>query len=86
MYCNSFSLHQLKRPGAILHPGTIVARVELDDESSVKQAVPFTGTLPTSSPEQKSHGEKVNQVRNDRKKGTSVFGHCASLEYTPSPM
>ena len=41
-----------------------MARLELDDTSSVKQAVPFTGTLPTSSPEQKSHGEKVNQVRN----------------------
>ena len=31
------SIHYVKFPGAVLDPGTVVARLELDDPSRVKQ-------------------------------------------------
>ncbi|KAG8521239.1 Acetyl-CoA carboxylase 2 [Galemys pyrenaicus] len=51
----------IKRPGAVLEAGCVVARLELDDPSKVHSAEPFTGELP---PQQTLPilGEKLHQV------------------------
>ncbi|XP_036132271.1 acetyl-CoA carboxylase 2 isoform X1 [Molossus molossus] len=51
----------IKRPGAVLEAGCVIARLELDDPSKVHPARPFTGELP---PQQTLPimGEKLNQV------------------------
>ena len=61
-HTHTHSLHHVKRPGAILHPGTLVARLDLDDPSKVQQAKKFTGPLPPNSG-QKIRGDKISQVR-----------------------
>ena len=55
------SLHHIKCPGAILHPGTLVARLDLDDPSSVCQAKLHTDPLPVCRTG-KMQGCKVHQV------------------------
>nr|XP_014349107.1 PREDICTED: acetyl-CoA carboxylase 2 isoform X1 [Latimeria chalumnae]XP_014349108.1 PREDICTED: acetyl-CoA carboxylase 2 isoform X1 [Latimeria chalumnae]XP_014349109.1 PREDICTED: acetyl-CoA carboxylase 2 isoform X1 [Latimeria chalumnae] len=54
-------IHYVKRPGAVLEPGSIVARLELDDPTKVHPAQLYTGTLP---PQQTLPitGEKLHQV------------------------
>ena len=54
------SIHHKKQPGAILHPGTLVAKLDLDDASSVTKAVPFSGSLPQGKKE--TVGLKSNQL------------------------
>ena len=51
----------MKCPGAVLDPGMVVARLELDDPSRVKQAQLFLGkfSLPQGP---KIKGEKLHQV------------------------
>lgn len=57
-YC---SIHHIRRPGAILHPGTLVATLELDDSSQVQAAKKSTDTLPQHKITT-GCGEKVHQV------------------------
>ncbi|XP_074966292.1 acetyl-CoA carboxylase 2 isoform X3 [Phalacrocorax aristotelis] len=54
-------VHYVKRPGALLEAGCVIARLELDDPTKVKPAQPFTGGLP---PQQTLPitGEKQHQV------------------------
>ena len=54
------SIHHVRQPGAILHPGTLVSRLELDDSSCVRHAKAFTGPLPKSK--QDFSLLKVNQL------------------------
>ncbi|KAL5475565.1 hypothetical protein EMCRGX_G025395 [Ephydatia muelleri] len=61
MTVESGILHYVKQPGAILHSGTMVAQLDLDDPSKIRQAERFTGGLP-SSKQPKSRGEKIHQV------------------------
>ncbi|KAK1328437.1 hypothetical protein QTO34_012010 [Cnephaeus nilssonii] len=51
----------IKRPGAVLEAGCVVARLELDDPSKVHPAKPFTGELPAQQT-LPIMGEKLNQV------------------------
>ncbi|KAL4698557.1 hypothetical protein H8959_011214 [Pygathrix nigripes] len=51
----------IKRPGAVLEAGCIVARLELDDPSKVHPAEPFTGELPAQQT-LPILGEKLHQV------------------------
>ncbi|XP_037672903.1 acetyl-CoA carboxylase 2 isoform X2 [Choloepus didactylus] len=51
----------IKRPGAVLEVGCVVARLELDDPSKVHPAQPFTGELP-SQQTLTILGEKLHQV------------------------
>ena len=44
--CLYFSVHYVKRPGAVLDGGSVVANLDLDDPSRVQQAQSFTGKLP----------------------------------------
>ena len=62
VYYHSFSLsiHHKKQPGAILHPGTLVAILDLDDASCITKALPFTGSLPQGKKE--SVSLKSNQL------------------------
>ena len=62
---SSFSLHHIKCPGAILHPGTLVARLDLDDPSSVCQATLYTEPLPVCKTDKTQAGSKVHQVLNN---------------------
>uniref|UniRef100_A0A8C6Y7J4 acetyl-CoA carboxylase n=1 Tax=Naja naja TaxID=35670 RepID=A0A8C6Y7J4_NAJNA len=39
-------IHYVKRPGAALEPGCVIAKMQLDDPSRVQQAELHTGTLP----------------------------------------
>ena len=57
------SLHHVKRPGAILHPGMLVARINLDDPSHVRQAEKFLGPLPSPPKLSESQKVKVHQVK-----------------------
>ena len=56
----SLSIHHKKQPGAILHPGTLVAILDLDDASCITKALPFTGSLPQGKKE--SVSLKSNQL------------------------
>ena len=58
------SLHHIKCPGAILHPGTLVARLDLDDPSSVSQAILYTEPLPVCKTDKTQAVTKVHQVEN----------------------
>ncbi|GFR07112.1 acetyl-CoA carboxylase [Trichonephila clavata] len=54
-------IHFVKRPGAVLEAGTVLARLELDDPSQMKQAQLFTGVFPNDN-FSSWHGDKLNQV------------------------
>uniref|UniRef100_A0A673MAX3 acetyl-CoA carboxylase n=1 Tax=Sinocyclocheilus rhinocerous TaxID=307959 RepID=A0A673MAX3_9TELE len=40
-------IHYVKRAGAVLEPGCVIGKLQLDDPSRVQQAELFTGTLPS---------------------------------------
>lgn len=54
-------VHYVKNPGAVLEPGSIVAKLELDDPSKVTQAQLYTGQFPEASGA-KLKGTKLHQV------------------------
>ena len=41
-------VYHLKRPGAVLNAGDVIARLDLDDPSRVVRAKPFEGPFPPS--------------------------------------
>ncbi|KAB1255557.1 Acetyl-CoA carboxylase 2 [Camelus dromedarius] len=67
----------IKRPGAVLEAGCVVARLELDDPSKVHSAEPFMGELPAQQT-LPILGEKLNQVfHNVLENLTNVMnGYC----------
>uniref|UniRef100_A0A8C6J096 Uncharacterized protein n=1 Tax=Melopsittacus undulatus TaxID=13146 RepID=A0A8C6J096_MELUD len=75
-------VHYIKRPGALLEAGCVIARLELDDPTKVKPAQPFTGGLP---PQQTLPitGEKQHHVlRNVLDNLTNVMnGYCLPEPY-----
>ncbi|KAM8886755.1 acetyl-CoA carboxylase isoform 2-T4 [Spinachia spinachia] len=54
-------VHFVKRPGAVLTPGCVVARVDLDDPSSIHLVELNTAVLPPQQP-LPTVGEKLHQV------------------------
>ncbi|XP_054904810.1 acetyl-CoA carboxylase isoform X2 [Poeciliopsis prolifica] len=54
-------IHFVKRPGAVLEPGCVMARIELDDSSSIHRVELNTATLPPQQP-LPMVGEKLHQV------------------------
>uniref|UniRef100_A0A3B5MTG1 acetyl-CoA carboxylase n=1 Tax=Xiphophorus couchianus TaxID=32473 RepID=A0A3B5MTG1_9TELE len=54
-------IHFVKRPGAVLEPGCVTARMELDDPSSIHKVELNTATLPPQQP-LPMVGEKLHQV------------------------
>ncbi|XP_064397695.1 acetyl-CoA carboxylase-like isoform X2 [Halichondria panicea] len=62
------TIHHVRRPGAILHPGTLVATLDLDDSSQIQAAQRSTDTLPQHKTAS-GCGDKVHQVYQSSKKG-----------------
>lgn len=54
-------IHFVKRPGAVLEPGCVVARMDLDDPSSIHRVELNTAVLPPQQPLPMA-GEKLHQV------------------------
>ncbi|XP_060894088.1 acetyl-CoA carboxylase isoform X2 [Labrus mixtus] len=54
-------IHFVKRPGAVLQPGCVVARIDLDDPSSIHRVELNTAILPPQQP-LPIIGEKLHQV------------------------
>ncbi|RVE63621.1 hypothetical protein OJAV_G00138120 [Oryzias javanicus] len=54
-------IHYVKRAGAALEPGCVIAKLQLDDPSRVQQAELYTGTLP-SIQAVALRGEKLHRV------------------------
>uniref|UniRef100_A0A8B9ULN2 acetyl-CoA carboxylase n=1 Tax=Anas zonorhyncha TaxID=75864 RepID=A0A8B9ULN2_9AVES len=75
-------VHYVKRPGALLEAGCVIARLELDDPTKVKPAQPFTGGLPAQQTLPIT-GEKQHQVlRNVLENLTNVMnGYCLPEPY-----
>ncbi|XP_074743093.1 acetyl-CoA carboxylase 2 isoform X3 [Strix uralensis] len=75
-------VHYIKRPGALLEVGCVIARLELDDPTKVKPAQPFTGGLPAQQTLPIT-GEKQHQVlRNVLDNLTNVMnGYCLPEPY-----
>ncbi|OXB62162.1 hypothetical protein ASZ78_015344 [Callipepla squamata] len=72
----------VKRPGALLEAGCVIAQLELDDPTKVKSAQPFTGGLPAQQTLPIT-GEKQHQVlRNVLDNLTNVMnGYCLPEPY-----
>ncbi|NXJ60581.1 ACACB carboxylase, partial [Rostratula benghalensis] len=75
-------VHYVKRPGALLEAGCVIARLELDDPTKVKPAQLFTGGLPAQQTLSMT-GEKQHQVlRNVLDNLTNVMnGYCLPEPY-----
>ncbi|KHJ49247.1 carboxyl transferase domain protein [Trichuris suis] len=58
---NLRSVHYLKRPGTVLNPGSVIAKMSLDDPSRMRTAVRYEGTFPIHSPVTQ-HAEKLYQT------------------------
>ncbi|KAM9292310.1 acetyl-CoA carboxylase 1-like [Gastrophryne carolinensis] len=54
-------IHYVKRPGAVLEPGCVIAKLQLDDPSRVQQAELYTGALPQIH-STVLQGEKLHRV------------------------
>ncbi|XP_075760886.1 acetyl-CoA carboxylase 1 isoform X6 [Pelodiscus sinensis] len=54
-------IHYVKRPGAVLDPGCVIAKLQLDDPSRVQQADLHTGALPPIH-STALRGEKLHRV------------------------
>ncbi|XP_058853812.1 acetyl-CoA carboxylase isoform X11 [Acipenser ruthenus] len=54
-------IHYVKRAGAVLEPGCVIAKLQLDDPSRVQQAELYTGKLPLIQA-MSLHGEKLHRV------------------------
>ena len=68
----------VKRPGAVLHPGTIIAKLQLDDPSQVRRAQLFNGKLDSLCTESNGNNFLSNaDVHNSSQHGT--FHHSHSL-------
>ncbi|KAM4649457.1 LOW QUALITY PROTEIN: acetyl-CoA carboxylase 2 [Amazona ochrocephala] len=72
----------IKRPGALLEVGCVIARLELDDPTKVKPAQPFMGGLPPQQPLAIT-GEKQHHVlRKVLENLTNVMnGYCLPEPY-----
>ncbi|KFP87024.1 Acetyl-CoA carboxylase 2, partial [Acanthisitta chloris] len=75
-------VHYLKRPGALLESGCVIARLELDDPTKVKPAQLFTGALPAQQTLPIT-GEKQHQIlRNVLDNLNNVMnGYCLPEPY-----
>uniref|UniRef100_A0A8C1FLV1 acetyl-CoA carboxylase n=1 Tax=Cyprinus carpio carpio TaxID=630221 RepID=A0A8C1FLV1_CYPCA len=58
---HSGCIHFLKRPGTVLEPGCVVARMDLDDPSCIHPVKPNTEPLPSQEP-LPAAGERLHQV------------------------
>ncbi|KAL1235404.1 Acetyl-CoA carboxylase [Trichinella spiralis] len=76
------SIHYVKRPGALLNPGSLVATLTLDDPSRVRRIVDYDGTFPVDLPSAQQHGEKLYQTYRDL---VTYFDHLLQGYTLPEP-
>ena len=81
-------VHYVKRPGAALDAGGIIAHLQLDDPSRVQTAKPFEGKLPKSSTAQTMYGDKLHQVFTNARNyiDNILAGYCLPQPYFPQKM
>ena len=58
------SIFYVKRPGAVLDAGSLIAHLELDDPSLVTKAQDYKGQFPELEVSTPLFGEKLNHVHN----------------------
>ncbi|KAM3610281.1 uncharacterized protein V6R79_001760 [Siganus canaliculatus] len=80
-------VHFVKRPGAVLEPGCVVAHMDLDDPSSVLRVELNTATLPPQQP-LPIVGEKLHQVFHSvlENLGKVMDGYCLEEPYFSSKL
>jgi acetyl-CoA carboxylase/biotin carboxylase 1 len=76
-----------KRPGAVIEPGTILARLDVDDPTRVTKAQPFSGKFPQHD-DVPAVGEKVNQVFQAAKSNLEAVlnGYCLPAPFFQSTL
>ena len=60
-------VYHLKRPGAVMNAGDIIARMDLDDPSIVTKAHLYTGGFPPSKTTLPRDAEKLNHIYQSRR-------------------
>ena len=60
-------VYHLKRPGAVLNAGDIIARMDLDDPSLVTKAQLYTDSFPPSKTTLPRDAEKLNHIYQSRR-------------------
>ncbi|XP_003704973.1 acetyl-CoA carboxylase isoform X7 [Megachile rotundata] len=75
------SVFYVKRPGAILEAGTLIAHLELDDPSLVTKAQDYTGKFPETAPPAVS--EKLNHLHAKYRNAleNTLAGYCLPDPY-----
>lgn len=75
-------VHYMKNAGAVLEPGSIVAKLELDDPSKVTQAQPYTGQFPETCGA-KLKGSKLHQIFHTARENLQnvMDGYCVGEPY-----
>lgn len=58
------TLIYVKRPGAVLDAGSLIAHLELDDASLITKAQDYKGGFPDADVSAPTVGEKLNQLHN----------------------
>ncbi|XP_063925251.1 acetyl-CoA carboxylase isoform X2 [Zophobas morio] len=73
----------VKRPGAVLEAGSIIASLELDDASLVTKASPYKGPFPELDVSQPIVSEKLNHIHNSYKAilENTLAGYCLPDPY-----
>ncbi|KAF2367472.1 Biotin carboxylase-like N-terminal domain [Trinorchestia longiramus] len=76
-------VHQLKRPGATLSSGDLIARLELDDPSLVTQAQDYSGTFPPTIGPIPKETKKLNQIYDKTRHDIDniLKGYCFPEKY-----
>ncbi|KAI3372884.1 hypothetical protein L3Q82_023324 [Scortum barcoo] len=80
-------VHFLKRPGAVLEPGCVVAHIDLDDPSSIHRVELNTAILPPQQP-LPTVGEKLHQVFHSvlENLGKVMDGYCLEEPFFSSKL
>lgn len=60
-------VYHLRRPGAVLNAGDVIAKMDLDDPSIVTKAQLFTGEFPPSKTPLPREDEKLNHIYQTRR-------------------
>ncbi|XP_069956208.1 acetyl-CoA carboxylase isoform X2 [Cherax quadricarinatus] len=76
-------VYHLKRPGAVLSAGDIIARMDLDDASIVTKAKLYTGGFPSSTTPLPREDEKLNHIYQTRRAilDNVLNGYCLPDDY-----
>uniref|UniRef100_A0A8D8X038 Acetyl-CoA carboxylase n=1 Tax=Cacopsylla melanoneura TaxID=428564 RepID=A0A8D8X038_9HEMI len=79
----SGSVFYVKRPGAVLDAGSLIATLELDDASLVTKAIDYKGSFPDLDVSSPALGEKLNNVHSHFRQmlDNILAGYCLPEPY-----